>query len=110
MTELPATLAAHGHNGLKQALLAELSALPPDQLPLHQAVNSGGFVGTDTLDLTLLAVDETADSLHIRSGIFFTEIVINCGCGDDPMPIPGYCELQITIDRRDATARFSLVG
>lgn len=108
VAELPNTLAATGGRELKPALLAELAALPAGQLPLVQALRSGGYVDTSAMDLTVLGVDESSAVRAIRTGIFFTEIVINCGCGDDPMPIPGYCELLIEIDRRSAAARFTV--
>lgn len=108
VAELPNTLAASDGRELKPALLAELAALPAGQLPLIQALRSGGYVDTKDMDLTVLGVDDASDVRAIRTGIFFTEIVINCGCGDDPMPIPGYCELLIEIDRQSATARFTV--
>ncbi len=108
MAELPITLATANNRKLKPALLTELVALPAEQLPLVQALCSGGYVDTRDMDLTVLGVEETNDVRVIRAGIFFTEIVINCGCGDDPMPIPGYCELLIEIDRQSAAARFTV--
>ena len=52
---------------------------------------------------------EFDDMIEGSVGVFFTEIVINCGCGDEPMPTNAYCELQLSIDKNTVAVRFAIV-
>lgn len=92
-----------------QILKAELEQLAPGSLPLDKAVNQGGYVDDSHITATILSTEESAQTIHARAGIFFTEIVINCGCGDDPMETNTYCELRISIDKTSGQADFAVL-
>ena len=92
-----------------QALKNDLEQLQPGTLPLHKAVTQGGYVDDRHITATVLHADEDEGAIHARAGIFFTEIVINCGCGDDPMETNAYCEMRIRIDKTNGQADFELV-
>lgn len=77
-------------------------------LPLNSCVSKGGLVDDSNLGIMVLGAGEGKQVLKISVGIFFTEIVINCGCGDDPMEEHAYCEMEIEIDKATAEARFSV--
>lgn len=80
-----------------QQLKQELEALGPKALPLAECVTQGGMVGDESVSVTVLKVEDLGQHLAVKLGVFFTEIVICCGCGDDPMPSNAYCELQLDI-------------
>ena len=61
------------------------------------------------MQVTVYGISEDIATIKAKIGVFFTEIVINCGCGDDPMPINAYCVLQVRIDRRTAAAAFTVL-
>ncbi|MFA7388216.1 MAG: hypothetical protein WCZ87_11225 [Thiohalobacteraceae bacterium] len=88
----------------------ELKGLPPGSLPLDQGVTQGGYVDDTDIDLVVLRVADCTASAQAHFGIFFTEIVACCGCGDDPMRQSAYCELQVTIDKATAEAKFQIVA
>lgn len=92
-----------------QTLKTELEQLEPGSLPLNKAVTQGGYVDDSHITATILSAKESVQTIHARAGIFFTEIVINCGCGDDPMETNAYCELQISIDKTSGQAEFAVL-
>jgi len=110
MPTLPASLRARGSARFFQTLKEELERLPPGTLPLHKAVTQGGYVDDSRITATVLHAEEEPQAIHARAGIFFTEIVINCGCGDDPMETNAYGVLQIRIDKTTAQAEFEVVS
>lgn len=107
--ELHSAIRAWRSDAFFQILKNELEQLKPDVLPLEQGVAQGGYVGNHPVTATILHADEDAQAVHVKAGIFFTEIVINCGCGDDPMETNTYCELQIKIDKISGQAEFAVI-
>ena len=90
-------------------LKAEIENLPLNLLPLDKATTRGGYVGEDKISCTILNTREQADFIHIKTAIFFTEILICCGCGDDPVPENAYCELGVTLNRQTGNAQFEIL-
>jgi len=92
-----------------QTLKNDLEQLEPGVLPLARAVTQGGYVDDSHITAIVLHAEEDTQTIHARAGIFFTEIVINCGCGDDPMETNAYCELRIRIDKTTGRTDFEAV-
>ena len=92
-----------------QTLKYELEHLPSGSLPLEKGTAQGGMVDDSHITATILSFNENATAIQARAGIFFTEILINCGCGYDPMPINTYCEMQIIIDKTTAETAFQVL-
>lgn len=107
---LPAALEAWdgGDAVFAAALKRELTALPAGSLPLDRGTSQGGYVDEHGLLVSVLDAHDDGGALRARIGVFFTEIVASCGCGDEPMAIPAYCELDVRIDRRTAAAAFTI--
>lgn len=110
MTRLPDSIAAWCGDSFKTTLQKEIETLGPDALPLQQGVSQGGFAEADNLQVTVFGVFDDIDTIQAKIGLFFTEIVINCGCGDDPMPINAYCEMWVNINKSTAEAEFTLIS
>jgi hypothetical protein len=108
LTALPHALHHWGTETFAQSLKEEVLALPAGTLPLHHAVSQAGLVDESSLSLTVFGSEEDASSIRANIGVFFTEIVINCGCGAEPMPQHAYCKICVTIDKRNATASFTV--
>lgn len=98
-----------GGDGFVRTLKQEIESLPPGTLPLHDGVTQGGRVDDAALTATVLRAGDSGDLLLADVGIFFTEVVAGCSCGDEPMALNAYCELQVSIDRRTARAAFRLL-
>jgi len=108
MPRLPDSLNHWRSADFKQILKGEIERLPAGTLPLDKGTSLGGYV--DDTKITASVLNTSEDDLVIRAGVsvFFTEIMICCGCGDDPMPQNAYCEMQVTIDKSTAEATFSV--
>jgi hypothetical protein len=92
-----------------RTLKNELEHLPAGTLPLDKGVAQGGMVDDSNVTATILHTDEDEHTIQAKVGIFFTEIVINCGCGDVPMETNVYCVLQISIDKTTGQAEFEVL-
>lgn len=92
-----------------RTLKREVEGLEAGILPLAKAVNQGGYVDESRLEVTVINSHDAGETIQARMGVFFTEIVICCGCGDDPMPTNAYCELQLSIDKASAEAVFAVI-
>jgi len=90
-------------------LKQQIKSLPSGSLPLEKGMAQGGYVDDSDIEVTILSSDETVELITVKLGVFFTEIVINCGCGDDPMSINAYCDMQMFINKKSYTATFSII-
>lgn len=108
MLHLPVSLRAWSTPDFAAALKAELEPRATD-LPLDAAATPGSHVEDAAVTITLLARAEQADGICVTVGVFFSETVASCGCGDEPFSQPAYCELRIGIDRATAAATVSVV-
>lgn len=104
------SLRTWGSAAFAATLKRELSALPSGSLPLARATTQGGQVDDRDLAITVLGASDDTDGLRARVGVFFTEIVPSCSCGDDPLEVNAYCVLRIDIDRGTAAAAFTIVA
>jgi len=95
--------------GFEQALKTELEGLRAGTLPLEQATSRGGIVDDSDISVTVIEAIESGRSIQARAGVFFTEIVGGCSCGDDPVAENAYCEILIHIDKTTAEAEFALI-
>ena len=83
-------------------LKSELQQLKSGALPLYLGTTHGGYVDDNDISVTVLDIADHARAIQVKVGIFFTEIVTGCSCGDEPMPTHAYCEMQLTIDKASA--------
>ncbi len=109
MTSLTRALEAWGSEGFKQTLKEELETLRRDVLPLDQAIGHGNRVYDNDLGVTVMRVSDDAEAIHARVGVFFAEVISCVSCGEGDPIDEAYCELQVSIDKNNAEARFELV-
>lgn len=94
----------------KRILKVEIEAIDRKLLPLEKGTAQGGYVSDEPITATVLRVEELANTIQADVGIFFTEIVICCGCGDDPMPANTYCEMRLLIDKQTAETEIEIIA
>lgn len=109
MVALPAALRAFGTDAFASTLKRELEALPPGALPLDRAAAHGGRVGDGPVTVTVHGATDAGAQVAARVGVFFAETVAGCSCGDDPFEQPGYCELEVRIDKATGATVFTLI-
>lgn len=92
-----------------KALKHELENLPAGTLPLEKGTSRGGFVDDSDISVTVINTTQNENGIEAKVGVFFTEIIVGCGCGDEPVPENAYCELLISIDRTTSAAKFEVI-
>ncbi|RKT43998.1 glucosamine--fructose-6-phosphate aminotransferase [Thiocapsa rosea] len=102
------SVAAFGTPAFPEVLRRELLALQDGVLPI--AGEHGGLIDPETLGLTLLSSCADAERIEVVVGVFFTEIVGGCSCGDEPFEVNGYTELRLRIERTHGAAVILLQG
>lgn len=110
MPRFPESRDAWGTEAFAQTLCREIARLGPAGLPLAELSPRGGYADFSAVTATVLGAMEAGDSIGVRLGLFYTETVGNCGCGDEPMVENGYRELRLTIRRATAEADFEAIG
>ena len=96
-------------NAFPRTLKRELEGLEAGLLPLHKGVCRGGHVDDSDICATFLSARDDGAVIRARVGIFFSEIIAGCSCGDDPTSENAYCEIEVVIDKETADARFALI-
>lgn len=110
MLKFSQSLAHYPSEDFKRTLKNEIEHMDKKLLPLDQGTAQGGYVSDEPITATVLRINENNDSIQVDAGIFFTEIVICCGCGDDPMPANTYCEVRLLIDKQTAETVIKIIA
>lgn len=98
----------YGTTDFAATLSRELTGLPEGSLPI--AGGQGGRIDPESIGVTLSSACADDDRIEVVIGVFFTEIVGGCSCGEEPFNLNGYEELVLRIDRADGTAVIRLRG
>lgn len=109
MPRLPDTLQEWPSGSFDKALKRELETLPAGSLPLEKGTSRCGIVDDSDISVTVINTGQNETGILARIGVFFTEIVAGCVCGDDPAPENAYCEMLISIDKTTAEAGFEVI-
>lgn len=96
------SVGAFGTPAFAEILRRELLALPDGILTIEG--EQGGLIDPASLGLTLLSSRTDAERIEVAVGVFYTEIVGGCSCGDEPFGVNGYVELCLRIERADGAS------
>jgi len=108
--KLTASLSNWGGDGFARTLKTELEGLIMGSLPLEKATTQGGQVDDSEISVTVIDAFDRETSIQAKVGVFFSEIVGGCSCGDEPVAENAYCEILVSIDKRTAVAEFSVIS
>ena len=109
MTALPNALHHWKTEAFAQTLKAEIEGLKSAALPLEKALTQGGVVEDSDISVAVITTAEDEKVIEVKIGVFFTEIVAGCSCGDAPMSINAYCQLLVSLDKMTSEASFTLM-
>lgn len=109
MISLAQTLDYWDTDQFQQVLKHELEQLEPGTLPLTQATQQGGLVDDTDISVTVISAQDQDRSILARVGVFFTEIVGGCSCGDEPMACNNYCDLELSIDKQTGLTSITIL-
>lgn len=109
MLKLPQLVEHYPSKKFSRALKEEIERCDKNLLPLEKGTTQGGYVSDEAITATVLRVSELAGNIQAEVGIFFTEIVICCGCGNDPTPVNAYCEMRFCINRHTGETGIDII-
>ena len=110
MLKLSASLEKFRSGSFDKFLKHELESLPTGSLPLEKCTRRCGIVDDSDISVTVISTRQCESCIQAKIGVFFTEIVAGCVCGDDPTPENAYCEIFIRIDQATGEAEFEPVS
>lgn len=96
-----------GSEAFSNSLKQEIEQLGPGALPLEKGAVQGGNIDDSDISATIMRVTDAAASIQVKTGVFFSEIVANCSCGDEPMSYNAYCEIEVLIDKATGEVQFT---
>ena len=106
MSKLLDVLQQWHSSAFNAALKQQLEALPEGSLPLENGLTRCGIVDDSHISVTVINARQVENGVEARIGVFFTEIVAGCVCGEDPTAENAYLELRVTIDQITGDAHF----
>lgn len=87
------------------------SGLSLDDLPLFACCAHSGVIDKDSISVTILSSSADKQTIHLKIGVFFCEILSGCACSDDPSQAMilenSYCELNAQLNRKNANLSFN---
>lgn len=110
MAVMPRSLQAWGSDNFHDTFKAEMEGFRQDVLPLRQTVGEGNSVYDGDLGVVVNGVDDDAESITVKAGVFFAEIVSCCSCGEGDPIEEAYCELLVNIDKQSGEASFEVLA
>jgi len=110
MVRLIKSLRSQGSEAFVETLKGELEGLASGTLPLQKGCSRGGVADDREVAVRVLDVQPGERFIRARVAVFFSEVVVGCSCGDDPLTESAYCEVEVAIDRESAEAEFTVVS
>jgi len=100
-----------GSDEFPQYFKQAIQSLELGVLPLKDCCNHSAVIDQATIEPIILSSHETKDSVEIKIGVFFCEVLSGCACSDDPSQAKilenSYCELIISLNKNTKEARYS---
>jgi len=100
-----------GGDGFPQYFKQAIQSLELGVLPLKDCCNHSAVIDQSTIEPIILSSHETRDTIEIKTGVFFCEVLSGCACSDDPSQAKilenSYCELMISLDKNTKEASYS---
>lgn len=110
MPRLRDPLQKYPSGSLGKALKRELENLPTGSLPLEKCASRCGIIDDSNISVTVINIRQHKSRIQAKIGVFFTEIVASCVCGDEPTQENAYCEMLVHIDRASGSTEFELIS
>lgn len=112
MIKLTNTLKAWETPEFEQTLKDEIQSLDAKLLPLQQGLSQSSYVSEGDFKVMVLNVADSANTIRVKTGIFYSGVIAGSCCSDDPTPNceqNEYCELQFNINKVTAESTVDLV-
>ena len=104
------SLRSYGTEDFQKALKHEIETMDRRELPLERATMQGGIIGEQGITATVISVNDNSHSIEAEVGVFFTEVIGGCSCGDDPLEQNVGCTLRFVIDKNTANTIIEVIS
>lgn len=112
MLTLPDALKAWKTPDFDRVLKGEIQKINIAYLPLQAGLSQTSYVCETEINVLILNISETADSVRVKTGVFYAGIIAGSCCADDPTPVceqTEYCELLFDIAKSTAQTTVTLL-
>lgn len=109
MLKFSNAIQAWNTDAFSKSLKQDIEALEKGVLPLEKGTTQGGLVDDSNITATIMSFSENENSILVKAGVFFTEVIGGCSCGDDPITENAYCEIKLNIDKTTAEAEIDVI-
>jgi len=100
-----------GDDKFPQYFKQAVKSLELGVLPLKDCCHHSAVIDQTTIEPIILSSVETQDTVEVKTGVFFCEVLSGCACSDDPSQAKilenSYCELMIILDKNTKEACYS---
>jgi hypothetical protein len=111
MLQLTNVLTAWGRPDFNDRLKTAIAERGPE-LPLQAGLAAGSYAQEEPLDVMVISIEETEESINTKVGIFYTSLTPGCACAGDPTVESAQNEhvtVLVSIDKQTAEATFLLL-
>ncbi len=112
MIQLSSALKAWGTPAFPEALKRSIEELDADSLPLQECLTRSDFTTGANRKVKVLNVSDDAGVIRAKTGIFYTGLIADTHCEEDPTrneEVNEYCEMEFDIDKQTANTEVKLL-
>lgn len=113
MIKLTNSLKEWGTSAFEKTFKGEVETLDSQQLPLQQGLMQSSHVSDSGFSAVILHSSDTSNTIHVKTGIFYSGVIAGSCCSDDPTPLneqTEYCEIEFEISKSTAETKITLLS
>src|SRR5512143_2535228 len=113
MIQLSSGLKAWGTPAFSEEFKRSIEQLDVDLLPLQQCLTRSDFTTGANRRVEVLNISDDVGVIRAKAGIFYSGMIANTHCEDDPIhneEVGEYCEMEFDIDKRTADTRVKILN
>jgi hypothetical protein len=112
MFQMTNALKAWGTPVFSEVLASSIEELDADLLPLQDGLTRSDFTTGANRKVKVLKLTDDDRTIHARAGIFYTGLLADSHCEDNPQKnaeVSEYCEIEFDIDKKTADTEATLL-
>lgn len=112
MIEFAKAVDAWGTPEFEPVLKREIERLDTSVLPLQQGLSGTSYATDSKPEVMIIATSDEGATIRVKTGIFFTGMLLGSCCANDPTPVEEqseYCVVRFEIDKATGRAEAMLL-
>ncbi|MBF0264450.1 MAG: hypothetical protein HQL46_04200 [Gammaproteobacteria bacterium] len=86
-------------NEISSKLKKYLLSLPPEKFSLGELTRFTGFIDNESFSFNILSIQKNSDTIQVKLGLFFNEIMGGCNCSEEPFHEINYSEANYLLTK-----------